>query len=231
MKKAFYCLTGVMVFMLLAFAPQVCLADTLDQAYVTEYGWGSIVASDKAFPAKTKLNASLQDYRYGKFYVDRNQLNLRILNKDGKTYAQLLQEMKAAFAEKRNNILTDDMLFITIWLSHDHAGRQLYTTWPQERAATPDWSSYCEVQLVLDSEFMEFVTSGANWDKILKDCSEFKPTFASAKPGQMLYVAASVGFRRNAVELKRWDASQGRYVTPWEFVRSEPIATATIVIK
>jgi len=53
----------------------------------------------------------------------------------------------------------------------------------------------------------------------------------SAKDGYKIYAIATVTVEREAIEHKYWDKDVLQWVTPLEWVRSEPIAAATMEVK
>ncbi len=206
-------------------------AAELDQSYVSAFGWGSIAVSN-SFPAKDHYSPSQFDYRDGKFYIARGPFDLRVLNNNGQNYKDLLDEVRSAQNAKYNNILDDNMLYVTVWLSHSPVGVKENGIWPQSSAEIPNWKPYGEMKFYLQSNFLNYNTSGYSWqDEIIDHIPGLSSWMNYAKPGYRIFVVARVGFKRSAVENKRWDPAQGRYVIPWEFIRSAPIAAATIVIK
>jgi hypothetical protein len=200
-----------------------------DQAYITNFGWGKIVVSDKDFPGISKCDMSLFKVKNGIFQItggkDTN-LNCRTLLKDGKGYGFYLNKVKQinarAMATRKS-----DFIRHRFYVSHDHAGNQLYKTWPTGLVVKPGWTEIGVAEYVYDPENATWTSSGIDKKNIP---SGIRSWLEDARVGYKVYVVTTVGFIRDANEQKYWDKSLLKWMIPIEYIDSEPIAAGTFEV-
>jgi hypothetical protein len=213
------------------FAPQLILSAELDPAYLKNFGTGIILTSSKAFPAKDKCDMSLFDYSGRKFNIIAGvnvELNFRILLKDGKTYGFYVDQVKKANSKKLRT-RTGDFMRVYFYVSHEN-GSEVSKTWPKTITDKPDWKALFTRETDITDEMAKWATSGLQWQDILYTSSALQDWLQDARKGYRIYMYVVVGFIRESPENNYWDEALYKYVTPIEYVESEPLAAGTIEI-
>jgi hypothetical protein len=221
--------TAVLIFLNIASFAQ----DLAPQYYSVFSTNGALVYSSKAFPQKDSYDASLFDYKDGTFYVKAGQgasLYCRFILPKGKTYSDYLNKVKKDNADKMKT-RKGDYAEVRYWVSHDDRGIPLAkNTWPANKNDEPKWAeAKLHTWVELNDKTLQWAGFGTDWkDDFKRDLSGW---LESAKDGFKIYALATVTIERQAVEHKYWDKNQLQWVIPLEWVRSEPIASATLIVK
>jgi hypothetical protein len=206
----------------------------LSPQYYSVFGeQGALVYSSKAFPQKASYDASLFDYKGGKFYIQAGsgaKLYGRFVLPKGKTFRGYLDKVKKDNAEKMKT-RKGDYIEIRYWVSHDERGVPLAKDkWPSSKRDEPKWA---EPKLrtwdELNDRTVDWNGIGIDWKGNFE--TDMSGWLEKAKDGFKVYALATVTVEREAVEHKYWDKNQLTYVTPLEWVRGEPIAAATMEVK
>jgi len=197
--------------------------DELDPGYVKAFGYGTIAVSIGGKPSFSSYNPAQFDYQNGIFYVKAGteRLDMRALLPKGQTYESM---MNALFKEK-SSLLTNkkkESIYWVAWSSHEYGDKRNYPEW-KPGSPHPDYNDKLVWRESINYEPAKTWNSSAvYWDD---EDTDFKSDISTwlryAKPGNQLYVINTVGFTRDVKEAAYWDASQGRTVTPIEFVLSE----------
>lgn len=212
-------------------AATVASAAELDPAYVKAFGWGKICVSDKGFPAKASFDASLFNYKDGKFVISsggENGINYRMLTKDGKTYGFYINKLKQANAQKMKTF-RGNFHRVLIFVSHDEDGKQLFDKWPTKLSDQPQWNPMMKVEQDIETA-VNWTGAAATWDDICQFSGQLGRWLKDAKPGYRVYIMDMVGFTRDCPEEKYWDKDQLRDVIPIEYVSAEPVAACTVEV-
>jgi len=94
----------------------------LDPQYYSVFGEnGALMYSSNALPQKTTYDASLYDYKDGKFYIKAGSgasLYCRLILPKGKTFSYYLTKVKKDNAEKMKT-RKGDYVETRYWVSHD----------------------------------------------------------------------------------------------------------------
>jgi hypothetical protein len=227
--KIWLSVTAVLIFLNIA-----SFAQELDPQYYSVFGAnGALVYSSKAFPQKTSYDATLFDYKDGKFYIKAGSgasLYCRFILPKGKTFSDYLNKVKKDNAEKMKT-RKGDYAEIRYWVSHDDRGIPLAkNAWPSSKNDEPKWAeAKLRTWVELNDETVKWIGFGTDWvDDFKRDLSGW---LESAKDGFKIYALATVTVEREAVEHKYWDKNQLQWVIPLEWVRGEPIASATLIVK
>lgn len=221
MKRSTKVIISLATIILVAFTVP---ADGPDPGYIKAFGYGSIAASIGGRPAFDQYNPDQFDYRDGIFYIsaDAQRLDLRALLPQGQTY----ETMMNALFKTKSSLVKDkksEGIYWYAWSSHEYDGTRKYPEW-KKGSPHPDYHdntvwresknydparNWTGSAVYYEDEDSDFVTDVINtWLRL-------------AKPGQQLYILNTVGFERWVKEASYWDYSQGRQVTPLEFVMSE----------
>ena len=223
LKNAFLIFTISVV----SFLSYASVTSDLDPQYISKFGYGSICASDKGYPAINKFDESQFDFRNGKFYIDKkSSLNLRAILPEGKRYLDLLND----FTSRSPGYSEDNALEKIVWrvfASQDVKGNKIYTNFPPSNSEmlkelaykTSDKElAFVTVDMSLrQPEVREWETSGIPYAN-----SELVPLIGNwlnvAKPGWQLYIVHTVGYL------------QVHQVTN-NYIVDDPIVTAIVEIK
>jgi hypothetical protein len=221
----------------------------LDPGYAKAFGWGAVVATGKGFPGYTKCNPALFDYRKGVCYVQAGRgkkMDVRALFRDGNTYYHHLQELKRKASPTDLKNWTEDCLTFIFWASKatvykPGGGSEEVAisdeNWPKKKFDVPTtrWLAKKEFGLGKNDDPSNKECQFSSWAvKFYRDMStDVKKWVWAAKPGEKLYVAVYVGFRKKVPEQRYFNKTQKRWVTPTTTVRDDtkPVATGTIVMK
>lgn len=212
-------------------AASVVMAGNPDQAYITNFGWGKMIFSDKDFPAFAKCDLGLFNVKNGIFQItggDDVNLNCRILLKDGKTYGYYINKVKQA-NPKGMSTFKYNFIKYSIYFSHDGAGNQLYRTWPTGLTKNPGWTEYSYIE---DTPGEDDEMMGWNSNAILPKNlpAGTQSWIKDARIGYRAYFLVTVGYVRDATEQKYWDKSLLKWMVPIEYVGQEPVAAGSFEI-
>ncbi len=222
----------LMTFVVGVFISTQLNSQELNKSYVSTFGWGTAVVAQAKAPAFADFEANLFHYKDGKFFITGGEdvdLHCRFLLKGGKTYAQHLAALKKS-AGKKVSTLKKDYIRSLFYVSHDEAGAQLYTQWPASKSDLPKWKEVGVDQ----TEFApaaDWVSSRFTLSEKQADFTSLISWLKSARPGWKLYIVHVAGFTREAPELKYYDKAELRYMTPLEYVDTEPLAVATVEVE
>lgn len=208
------------------------IAQGPDQGYIGAFGWGGIAVTQEKPPDFGTYEAGLFRRKDGRFLITAGKdvdLHCRFLLKGGKTYGQYLAALKKSTGSKAATLKTE-YIRTFFFVSHDETGAQLYTAWPASMNELPKWKEIGADEI--DS------TQAADWVSSRFSLSERASVLTSlvswlekARPGWKIYIVHVAGYRREAPELKYYDKTQLRYVTPLEYVDTEPLAVATVEVE
>ncbi len=224
-----------------------------DQNYIKQFGWGTILVSDKACPVYDKCDMNLFDYRDGAFYIEQKQdtnLYFRILLKDGKNFRHYSEEYRKKFSELEKSRIDRDLFYLLFWISH-HSGqfdpaqkgkpvlRSEY--WPK-RLEWPEWGAFSPpTTFGMDNyrgiKYYDWPTCAIPWDDIASRDErmvhhKLRDWINLAPKGSKMYVTVSVAVRKSVPEKRYWESNQSRWVVPYELVYQEvPLASSNIIIK
>ncbi|MFC1885661.1 hypothetical protein ACFLZM_01200 [Thermodesulfobacteriota bacterium] len=224
-----------------------------DQNYIKQFGWGTILVSDKACPAYDKCDMSLFDYRDGAFYIEQKQdtnLYFRILLKDGKNFRHYSEEYRKKFSELEKSRLDRDLFYLLFWTSHysgqfDPAkkGKPVPRVeyWPK-KMEWPEWGAFAPPSAFgMDNyrsiKYYDWPTCAIPWDDIASRDKrlvhhKLRDWINLAPRGSKMYVTVCVAVRKSVPEKRYWESNQSRWVVPYELVYQEaPLASSTIIIK
>ena len=214
------------------FSSTILLSQDLDKGYITAFGWGSIAVAQERAPAFATYEPNLFHFRDGKFFITAGEdvdLHCRFLLLGGKTYGQHLAALKKSTAKK---VATrkKDYIRTLFYVSHDESGAQLYTQWPASRTDLPKWKEIG----VDETEFTPAVDWNSSRFALLEKQADFTSLISwlkRARPGWRIYIVHVAGYRREAPELKYYDKAELRYMTPLEYVDTEPLSVATVEVE
>jgi hypothetical protein len=227
--KIFLSVTAVLIFLNIT-----SIAQDLDPQYYSVFGAnGALLYSSKALPQKASYDAALFDYKDGKFTIKAGSgasLYCRFILPKGKTFSDYLNKVKKDNAEKMKT-RKGDYVEIRYWVSHDDRGIPLAkNVWPSNKNDEPKWAEpKLRTWAELTDETVKRTGNGTNWEGDFK--RDLSGWLESAKDGYMIYALATVTVERQAVEHKYWDKSKLQWIIPLEWVRGEPIASATLIVK
>ena len=208
------------------------ISQDLHKGYVSTFGWGTAAVAQAKAPAFAEFEANLFHYKDGKFFITAGEdaeLHCRFLLKGGKTYAQHLAALKKS-AAKKVSTLKKDYIRTLFYVSHDEAGAQLYTQWPTSMNDLPKWKEI-GVDEISFSPAADWVSSRFTLSEKQSDFTALISWLKNARPGWKIYIVHVAGFTREAPELKYYDKSELRYMTPLEYVDTEPLAVATVEVE
>ena len=206
----------------------------LNSQYYSVFGEnGALIYSSKAFPQKTTYDAALFDYKDGKFYINAGSgasLYCRFFLPKGKAFREYLNKVKKDNPDKMKT-RKGDYVEIRYWVSHDERGVPLAkNAWPSSKNDEPKWASAkLRTWVELNDEVAKWTGFATDWEEDFK--RDMSGWLEAAKDGYKVYALATVTVEREAVEHKYWDKNQLKWVTPLEWVRGEPIASATLEVK
>jgi hypothetical protein len=210
-----------------------CLhAQDLDKGYVSAFGWGTAAAAQDHAPSMTAYEPGIFHFKDGKFFITAGKdvnLHIRYLLKGGKTYGAALGALKKSTAKKAAT-RKDDYIRTLFYVSHDEQGAQLFTQWPASPADLPKWKEIATDEMAFEAA-AGWVTSRFDMLQKQADMSALIRWLERARPGWKIYVLHVAGYRREAPELKYYDKAELRWMTPLEYVDTEPLAVATIEIE
>lgn len=226
------CTSFLMIFCVTVLLSTQLLAQELDQGYIKAFGWGGIAVTQEKVPAFEKYDAGLFHFKEGKFLITAGKdvdLHCRFLLKGGKTYGQHLAALKKSTGNKVAT-LKNEYIRTLFYVSHDKNGAQLHTDLPASISDLLKWKE-------ISADEINFA-SAADWSSSRFSLLERRADLYSliswletARPGWKIYIAHTVGYRREAPELKYYDQAQLRYVIPLEYVDTEPLAVATVEVE
>jgi hypothetical protein len=178
----------------------------LDPQYIQKFGYGSICASDKGYPAIDKFVESQFDFRNGKFYIDKkSSLNLRAILPEGKRYLDLLND----FTSRSTGYSEDNALEKIVWrvfASHDVKGNKIYQSFPPANSEMLKELAYKTSDkelafITVDMSLRQPEVREWNGSGIPYANSELVPLIGNwlnvAKSGWQLYIVHTVGYLQN----------------------------------
>jgi hypothetical protein len=222
----------LMTFVMALFVSTQLMSQNLDKGYVSTFGWGTAAVTQEKAPAMAEFEARLFHYKDGKFFITAGEdvdLHCRFLLKGGKTYGQHLAALKKSTGKKVSTLKADYIRSL-FYVSHDEAGAQLYSQWPASMSDLPKWKEV-GVDEINFAPAADWVSSRFTLSEKQADLSALISWLKRARPGWKIYILHVAGYTREAPELKYYDKAERRYMTPLEYVDTEPLAVATVEVE
>lgn len=222
----------IVVALLAAVAASPVFAQDLDKGYISAFGWGTAATAQEKAPALAQYDAALFHFQGGKFLItagENQDLHCRFLLKGGKTYAQHVAALKKATG-KKTATLKSEYIRTRFYVSHDEAGAQLFSSWPSGIADLPKWKEIATNETNL-APAADWMSSRFSMMEVQADMTALLSWMKKARPGWKIYVLHTAGYRREAPELKYYDKAELRWMTPLEYVDTEPLAVATLEVE
>lgn len=205
----------------------------LDPGYLKAFGYKSIVASGKGYPAFEKYDPSQIDYQDKKFHIDAGEnatLDLRAIWPKGKPIKFHVKKLIKDQAANYKNVTVAPYVIWQFWAAEE--GK----SFPTNLKNTPDWEPIAEQLFEINKETGEWLSSGCPWEN-LKEKGRIASWLANAKSGDMIYAIYTVGFtykEKDSVENK-FDTDLNKFVPTnvtgaIGYALADPIAACIIVI-
>ncbi|MFZ2959811.1 MAG: hypothetical protein WA705_23275 [Candidatus Ozemobacteraceae bacterium] len=176
------------------FVPSILAAD-LDPAYVSTYGWGSLLVSAKGFLEKAKYDPAQIEMKDGAFLVPASSpFHLRLLGKDGVLFKDRFARLEESIVGGTEEIVESEMLHLSIWTSHDEKGNLNPGTWPLAISELPEWNSFAEVSYYAGN-LLDLNTGGYRWDELIRLCPKLPIWLGTAPKDAKLRLIIRAGIR------------------------------------
>lgn len=224
-------------------------ADDPAPAYISSFGYGSIVVSGAGYPPMNIFDRTLFEYDPVKkvFYVKLGgdmTIDMRQILPKGITMGKCQENV---VREKGRNLKyrTVDVQFWSIWASHDAAGNRLddgTRPWPSGPGDIPLWDPVVNCCWPQEERYLSDSTSGFRWESIGPDPSRreaLKAALLKLRPGHKLYVIFRVGYAYEVpagLGEDRWDPQKKEWLRLTSmgaegYVLSDPISACTIELR
>ncbi len=238
-----------MIAALIFLAASIARADEPAQEYMSNFGYGSIVASGSGYPPISKFDRTQFEYDPVKkvFYIKHGRemtIDMRQILPRGFTLQKCLDSV-AQVKGQNLKYRTSDVQVWSFWASHDAAGNRLHDAvrpWPSRPGDIPLWDPIADCVREQQARYLSDTTSGfslsaagpaAPWQQKLKE------HLSGLRPGHRLYVIFRVGYAYEVPEgepEERWDPRQKRWVRRTStgaagYVLSDPISACTIELR
>ncbi len=214
--------------------------DVFDPGYIKTFGKGSIIASNKGYPAFGKYDPAQTKFKNGTCFIkpaDGNTLDFRYILPDGKKIPDIIAKVKNDQAGNAKYQDGANKVFWDFWVSHQSDGTPNFGSskpWPSKLGDNPAWEAKHSLWYNISDESAN--TAGAQWCDISAGFYDWLPT---AKPGWKIWVTVSFGFNYmvGAGEMEtKWDPDRKKFIQVEStgalgFAKSEPIVVGTVEIE